>query len=387
MKHTFYKIVAAVCFMSAASASFAFDWGLSLDNASNLSGQGSDDLAFSQTEKASLWCMAAFSDSLRMDVYGYYRYKYWLPLADDTMTSQTSQLLDVTEASITFKKNLNKSKSASLSAVAGRFTLADASASVFNQSLDGIMFNYVSPKIVLRAAGGYTGLINVKSNSVHSLYYVTDDETPYQLGSKYIISTASATMQALFLQQTLGMDFVGCWNMNDDMQGDGKQRMYATMTLNGPIVSHLYYSCASTVGMMLADDLTVGDMTKATVTYFMPNKSLSIDASALYVTKDFIPFTYISASLDDNYSLNNLFKAGTSFSIKPVDSLQVAAGIDYLSPLDGGALTAGMIQWQSSLKWKIVSDVIVSLAGGQIVPLSDEYNSYYTGTLRAVFYF
>ena len=382
------KIAAAVCSAAVTAAAFAVDGGASADSQSKFSGTKLDALSLEQSEKASAWIAVPFTKDIAFDVRGYYRYSYTAPLSD-MQPGINNHRLDLTRAALAWRIPLDTSKKVNITA--GRFYADDLTSCIFSQTSDGLRIAYSMPAFACSAYGGYTGLVNAKSYTVQGLSYDIKADQPYQLNAKYIAAGLKLQTPSLINNQTFGAEFTGFFNIDTAESTDGQNRAYGTFAADGPIVSKLYYSLSSSLGVLYggSGDPVFGNLSKASVIWYPGFLSSSVSANGIYATDKFMPFTFTGISINDMFACSNVLKTGLVLSVKPAQKISCTADgyVFFASTADTGALTASAVQWTASGKWKITSDAFVSLTAGQIIPLADDVDPYFMGTARAVMSF
>jgi hypothetical protein len=382
------RIITASCAAAVAAAAFAADGGASADSQSKFYGQKFDALSLEQSEKASAWVAVPFTKDIVFDVRGYYRYSYTAQLSD-MQSGVNNHRLDLTRAALAWRIPLDTTKNVNITA--GRFYADDLTSCIFSQTSDGLRIAYSMPAFSCSAYGGYTGLVNAKSYTVQGLSYDIKADQPYQLNAKYIAAGLKLQAPSLINNQTFGAEFSGFFNVDTTENTDGLSRAYGTLAADGPVVSKVYYSLSSSLGILYggSGDPVFGNLSKASVTWYPGFLSSSVSASGVYATDKFMPFTFTGISINDAFSYSNVLKTGLALSIKPAEKISCTADgyVFFVSKADNSALAASAVQWTASGKWKITSDAFVSLTAGQIIPLADGVDPYLMGTTRAVISF
>ena len=82
-----------------------------------------------------------------------------------------------------------------------------------------------------------------------------------------------------------------------------------------------------------------------------------------------------------------MFKWGLTGSIKPVSTLLLAVGGDFVMDVEGSSFEKDCIQWNSSLKWQILSDVQFDMYIAQKIPLTDVVKPLFLGSASLVINF
>ena len=382
------RIAVTVCSAAVAAAAFAVDGGASADSQSKFSGKKFDVLSLEQSEKASAWIAVPFTKNIVFDARGYYRCSYTAQLSG-MQSGISNHRLDLTRAALAWHIPLDTVQNVNITA--GRFYAGDLSSCIFSQTSDGLRIAYSMPAFVCSAYGGYTGFVNAKSYTVHSLIYNIKPDQLYQVNAKYIAAQLTLQTPSLINNQTFGVEFSGFFNVDTAENTDGLNRAYGTLSADGPVVSKVYYSLSSSIGILYGGrgDPVIGNLSKASVVWYPGFLSSSVSASGVYATDKFMPFTFTGISINDVFSYSDVLKTGLALSVKPAEKISCTADgyVFFASNSDNSALAASAVQWTASGKWKITSDAFVSLTAGQIIPLADGVDPYLTGTARAVISF
>lgn len=357
------KAIGAILIASAVLPAAAVDFGGLLNDNTKFSGNQS--LSLDQKNALSAWMRVPFNNAgtCYFATEGVVQYEY-IQFTGQKLFTADCDLLK-------FGGIFNIGKSNKLILSAGRFYISDASGIIFAQNSDGIHLQFNMPMFTIKAYGGYTGLLNAQTvtmlNSATSTYSY-DSTKPYALAAPYAIAGASFNAPYLFANQSLGVQFYGFFGTLDSTAG--YNRMYGTLSLNGPLASKVFYTITSTIGTNDSFS-TFGNLSQLQVNWYPAFKSMSVTLSGLYASgkngplSPFIGFTSNpSTTAFDSPEYSSIIKMGLSASIKPINALYVALGADCILGCPDTVSFKGF-QWNASSRYQLFSDVQLGFSATQ----------------------
>lgn len=413
----------AVAAMLVANAAFAVDFGGLLNNTTIIKTNKKHDFKLDQKDSASVWFKTVFDETgmnyfIAEAVYDFER---------DFDADQTTNIID----SDLFKLNLGKKlANGKIGLSAGRFFYSDLSGLVFAQNADGVLFNYSGNRFDVSVYGAYTGLLNalnVKMITSERGDYVRDtdriDDTydnsfyrfkaaegdkdkVYDLAEQYAVGGLTVTLPNLFARQTVAAQFIGAFRLEKELFN----RMYATLSLNGPIAGSLYYNASSTFGFTKfhTHAAEVANLSKVNIDYYFNKFDAAVGANAVYASGDrgfLMGFTGVT-SMNPTLSLadieySGIFKFGLSSSVKFIKNLQICGACDMVFDVSNGHAKkpegafelAGIndsntgFQYSANVNWQLLSDVLLSANVSQFFAKNNEDIKKTTFGIRAVISF
>lgn len=349
-------ICASLAALSLTAVS-AVDFGGSVNNDTKFAGQKTSDLKCDQKDIASLWFRAPLTKDGSCYLAAEALYQYEKDFAVPTTTNAVD--CDLFKIGWSRKDRLNK-----MTVSAGRFASLDLTGLIFNQLADGVLFRYDMPRLSVTAYGGYTGFLNAQTVTILAPEqdpFTYDTDKIYPLAAKYGLASLSVSCPNLFLNQTLAAQFFSTFRV----EGDKYNRLYGTLSLNGPIVPSLFYTLTSTAGMTSYDGASydISNLSTASISFYPSAITSSISLNGVYASgeqgpfKKFTGFTSQTATnAYDGQQYSGMAKCGLTGTIKPVKALLLSAGADIVFDADD-SVEYGGFQYKAGATWQILSDV------------------------------
>lgn len=248
---------------------------------------------------------------------------------------------------------------------AGRFFIVDTTGSIFVQTCDGGRLALTLPGTVVTAYAGYTGLLNIKNNTIMessgNVYSLKKEEDVYDFAAPYFVPMISVSFPYLVLNQSLTLEGAAAVPTEGPNKLDDKGiRSYITGSLNGPLSTSLFYNICESFSFM---DGYFGSLSQFSLMYFTDLLSSSVAVNALYASNNFRGFTQqtMTASCND-LDLAAVFKPGLSISFVPVSFIFAKLGTDFVFDTRKGFDYYGW-QFNGSADVQIFSDLKVNIGG------------------------
>ncbi len=389
----------------AASSMFAVEWGGLVggdgkfyNNSEKF--KGGDNPTIEATADASLWLRIPFSASGEnyLITEGKYEFEHDHNI-DGRDESDNTQYLDLSLFKLVFLKHLSTGDSAKeISLSLGRFYLSDLSGKIFTQNADGLLAKYNSTFLGLSLYGSYTGLLNGRAVSMLSCEdedtYHEDNDKLYEFAERYVVGSVSASLNNLFLNQTLCLEGFGTFRAEDESYN----RMYGTLSISGPAFANTYYSVSSTLGYTAYDGdddkikTGVGNMTTGRIAYFTSFKDATFGLSGLFASDKFNGFTSNTAIQAQNEEqVSGILLAGPFGTIKPTASVLVNASAEIACDSHRGDEKdsfglAGM-QFKGGIAYQPFSDLSIKFSAVQFIDFDESENNKTTLELAAALTF
>lgn len=410
-------IAGALAASVALSSAAALDFGGVVSNGSSLSVQEESD--FLQENSLLLWVSSDFGT--------YFSFK---AAASGTVRSQKPNFYaDVDQFSLKGAfPNLERGPRL-FAFEAGRFQESEFSGRILSHTVDGLRLEFAYPRSQIKAALGYTGLLNKeKSSLLLSREDAMDasDEDVY-FAPPRLIGSLSWEFPDLFVRQTLKLSAIvqeDLRHLTQDLLEEGGETLdpsrggrvdtqYLGVGLSGPLRSTLYYDAYAYLGT--GRMLTFGEdsaSTTAEAYKYEPMLSFLTGGSARYYLRDrFNSFlsagflfaggdkdakTYLEGNGEGSYTAflplsgrsnglafapksSNLLLVELSYSMKPLDTLQTSVGlVPYFKPAAGAMSeptvdpegSAGYLgtELSGSVNYRPFSDLGLGLSAGLFLP-------------------
>lgn len=381
-KHKFLLI--ALCLLTIPT--FALDFGGYLTNKSALESYGDDnEFKLDQQNSVSLWLRQNFNKSGEnyFAVQGSYNFEADLE-EDDYINALDLELFKVSSS-------IN-SKNSKLTFDIGRFYFSDLSGIIFSQNADGVKIAFENSWIQTSLYASYTGLLNAITTEIittpassflmnkemlplenSSIAFNEDDSKIYDLAQKYVFGAFNFALPNLFLNQSIYLEFLESYRLESDEKDFN--RMYATLYLDGPIYSSLFYNASTTFGISTYDGETdVSNLSSVSVKYYLKNASFG--ASAIYASGNqgslstFSGFTKITSTYSlQNFLYSGIIKAGINANFKPISVLLLSCDCDAIFNAAAGndfdEIEYYAFQYSFGALWQVKSDFKLGFTGCQ----------------------
>ena len=368
IKNTCIAILLAAAVLPAS----AIEFGGTLGDTTKFTGAAIKDLSLDQTNTLTTWVRAPFNNAgtVYLAAEGLFKYEYIQTTNSYLLTAD----VDLFKFGSTSKFKGNKT----LTISAGRFYESDATNVILAQTCDGALVQFKMKRLNLSAFGGYTGLLNAKQitilNSASSSYSY-NTTSMYAFAAPYAICAAGISAPYLFANQSIGLQFFSFFGTASTTSG--YNRLYGTLTLNGPLASNIFYTMTETIGSSTIASLS--NLSQLQISYYPNFKSASINVTGIYASgnngpfKTFTGFTSNTATLAiDSPEYTGLIKAGLSASIKPISQLYIAAGCDCIFACPESTVSYDGFQFYGNTLYQLFTDVQLGLSGQQYFDVNKE---------------
>lgn len=360
-------LCASVAVLLAASALSAVEWGGVITNETMFAGKV-DSLKLKQSDSADLWLNVPFNktNSINLSAEGYYKFVYDdTEIADETFEN----VLNLSLLEFSLSRMIQGGKVLSVSA--GRFSVSDLTGFVFDQAVDGVSVGLSTAAADFSVFAGYTGLLNSKEVTI-----ITPDDTEYEessgalytLAPKYLPFGFSAVFPSLFANQNLSFEGWGFVDFN----GDSYSRYYASVGLDGFLMSRLFYKIQTVFGTENFESLM--NLTLFSLD-FNPVNKLGVRLYGVYASGEqgklsafsgFSSVTAVSARFED-ILYSSLLTGGFVVSNTFGNILFVSAGGSVLFDISDSSAEYFGIQFSADVLWNIFHDVQVGFSASQLI--------------------
>lgn len=345
------KRILSFIFISAFTLGsiFAVEYGGLINSDSSFKKSSSDDFIFTEKLDTSAYLKIPFSKEghTTLSTEFVYRFQYDDAKADHFINLSLLKLNHSSEVS-----------DGLVNIAAGRFSMAENTGKIFNQTSDGLFGSYQTGSFMGSMYFGYTGLINryfTTMNEMGITEYSGFTSDFYTSSLPYLVIGAELAFPNLFLEQSLG---IASWNFIG-IQKLKSNKIYGTLSLNGPLVENLYHNTHGIFAGILGDGTEqVAGLASTLLSYYFNYRGLAANAGITYASKDFQTVTSTSGLVTGD-PWTNLFLTSLSASMLPITSLYVGAETNFVMVAENmeyaGTGLAGVISYQ------LFSDVALSL--------------------------
>lgn len=381
MKRSLKTLLACAAALSLAQLAFAIETGgLLTDDTKFANVEKDGSLKLNQKNGVNLW----LRQPLNQSGTSYFAAEGAFQTEYDASAEDSDDKLKLYADLNLFKLVLKKEfDSGDLQFSLGRFYNADLSGLVYAQNGDGAKLDANISRFAVSLFGAYTGLLNAKNITI------LDDDTPdltdksktvYVLANKYVVGGLTVSLPHITASQTVSLEGFGAFSLESTTYN----RFYGTVSLDGPIVSPVFYTISSTLGFAKYDDedMVKGNLTKVSISAYPDFKSMSVSLNGVYASGTQGPFeafqgftssTAVNSLLEPEYSA--VTKLGLSATIKPIPTLLVSAGGDIIFDAgagdDGDEIKQAGFQYSLGANWQVVSDVSLGVSFGQYIGKDD----------------
>lgn len=331
-------ISTAVTSLLFSTLAFSFDFGGALSSLTKYSGHP-DNAKFNQKTTLSAWMRTPLGQGSKGSLT-YLAAEANCALEnkfDNDLPSDKKNVFtwDIALLKINYD---NKFGSDSINIGAGRFFVSDLTGKIFAQTCDGAIISFATPGFNFSIYGGFTGLLNAQNakilNGKTAVAKTVDNA--YEFADKYLVMDAAVSFPYLFLNQTLGLQFLGTFGFENEKIN----RMYATASLNGPLSDIIFYNLNTTFAFNNGTGVNGYQTSNLSNLSFMLMASKIKTLFALNGTyasgtqeggiKQFVGFTHMTATnaLSGRLEYNGITKAGLSASTRFNSILSMNLGFD-----------------------------------------------------------
>lgn len=387
----FFVLSFALCFSFAA---FAVDFGGLATNRSTLEKFNKLNPQLNQKNSLSVWIRQNFDKSGENYIAAETSYNFESDFFVANSSNQVfTNTLDFNLLKFAHVKDFDFGK---FGLNAGRFYFSDLSGIVFVQNADGIKFDFQNDWVKTSIYSSYTGLLNALTSEMITSpatsfsfaeqvplegsqnSFVADTNKLYDLAQKYLIGAFSFSLPNLIANQTVSLEYLGAFRLENEKFN----RMYASLSFDGPIYNSLFYNISTTFGFTnYAGENKISNLSKANIRYYL--KNLSLGANAIYasgnqgVLSTFSGFTKNTSTYSrQSFLYSGIIKAGLNASYKPIPTLLLTADCDTIFNASAGSnfdkIEFFAFQYSVGALWQVKSDFQLGLTGYQFL---DKANS------------
>lgn len=225
---------------------FAFEWGGLLNNKSKgeykVNNSANEDTAFAFKQKNGLyiWLSNPLSEK------GNWKLNSEVAYIAEVKTDDEPVFQNIFDLSLLKFSGQFAFKKSSVDVSLGRFIVSDKTNNIFSATSDGAYLKFNSSIVGLSGYVGYTGLTNSLNSTEIEGYDNKDVVQFYKFQYPLIPCIFSLEFPSLFANQNLTFQLLGSLNCGNNANVGNKY--FATIALDGPIYSKLFYQLQTTFG-------------------------------------------------------------------------------------------------------------------------------------------
>ena len=329
---------------------FAVDYGGLITSDSSFKQNGSQDFVFAEQMDASAYLKVPFTKDGNTLLSAEFAYR--LQYGD----SQINHFINLPLLKISHTREVSNGL---MNIAAGRYIMADGTGKIFSQTSDGLFGSYKTSSFSGSMYFGYTGLVNRFYTSMNEVGvsgeysgFVSDF---YTSSLPYLVVGADFSLPNLFYGQNLS---IGSWNFIGT-QKLKSNKIYGTISMNGPLVANLYHNTNVVLAGILGDGTAqFAGLASSVFTYYFNYMGLAANVGLTYASKEFQPVTNISG-LVTGAPWSNLFVPAVSVSILPLSALYV--GLETNVALQAESMEYTGVGFAAVASYQLFSDVAFSL--------------------------
>lgn len=375
------------------SQGFSFEWGGLLNNNSTgvyevkNSLNEDADFSFNQKNGLYLWLSNPLSEKGNWKLNSEIAYIANVKPNDEPVFQN---IIDLTllkfSGQLAFKKS-------SVDVSLGRFVVSDKTGNIFSTTSDGAYLKFNSSIVGLSGYVGYTGLTNLLNSTEIEGYDNEDVVQFYKFQYPLIPLIFSFELPSLFANQNLTFQVLASLNCGNNVNMGNKY--FATLALDGPIYSKLFYLLQTTFGTKEFK----GIMNYSSVDFmWYPLSFVNINLGVKYTSGKedlnglFVPFSGVTlvqkSSLDENYLSDCLLPtASIVFYNGPFHSkLEVKCDIDIVDA-ENNLFTVRGYYGSLDTTLNIFSDLQIGFDMNLFVDSVSSQDFMFNATIKAAFAF
>ncbi len=360
---------------------FAFDFGSVVTNGTSFESPNTSDYELVQKNSVSAWLKTPLGKAGKGDFSANFVYNFEFDKENETYKN----ILDLNLFAFSYA---DETDNFSYNLKAGRFSFSDLTGNIFTQIADGVKFGFKNNVCSVNVYGSYTGLLNALNTEMittslkndnglftedSSTSFNADYDKVYDFANKYAVADLCISFPNLFKNQGISLEGLGSFSL----EGDTFNRMYATLSFEGPIYSSLFYNLSSTFGFINFDDETnVSNLSKVKIEYFF--KKVVVGINGLYASgsqgflKEFVGITKNTSTYSSqSFLYSGLITGGANFAFRPDNSVLVFASADSVfnaaSGDDNEDIEYFGFQYSLGTLWQVKSDFSVGFSLCQFI--------------------
>lgn len=395
-------IFAAFFLIFSLSASAALDFGGLLTNESAFQTYFDEKFKLDQKNSVSLWARQNFDKTGENFFIAEGNYNFEGDFEKENDDERFSHALDLAVFSANLSNHFDSSK---INFTAGRFYFSDISGIIFTQNADGAKFDFQNSYFKISAYGAYTGFLNALNIKIisakpaemaqngnmpatqdKSKIFIADSDKIYDFAEKYAAAALTLSFPFFAANQSATAEFLGTFRLENEKYN----RMYATLSFDGPLYNSLFYDFSSTFEFINYEQKDengnpetkndVSNLSKIGIYYYFSKASLGL--SGIYASGNqgaFSPFLGFTKNTS-TYSLqeflySGIIKGGANATFKPFENFLLSANCDLIFNALAGDKNDGEMEkikyygfeYSAGVTWQVKSDFQLGVTASQFL--------------------
>ena len=369
------KFIFSLLLFLAASFVYSFDYGFIYNSSIQTLKVDDKPFSFSGNENLNLWSRIPLTEWASLVMDGNYNLSYDF--------EKLYHQVDLT--SLYAEMDFQTSKDAKIGVDLGRIQFSDFSGLIYNSSLDGGKIDFELSDAQIELFSGYTGLLNGKSVRFANIYQENDASNVYQLAPEMVITGFSTNVKNIFDNSAIACDF-STFILSSNLEGRDTS-VYAEVGIEGPLSSLLYHKVSAAMNFSAGEKNIAGFLATGNLMYYPDFLSSSLTAEVTFATDTCQPILDTPVVFGTSNSLTGLLKFTLGGSLKPISNMVLSAGADFVMDIEGSNVAKNCVQWNGSVNYQILSDLVFTLFVAQKIALTPAANNLFMGSVSLVLNF
>lgn len=294
------------------SSAVAFEWGGTLKNDSRVSINAEKLVVYNQTNSLNVWLSVPITKDNVWNFYVEGNYKFLLrPVPKPVFIIN---ILDIPLLKVSGQINVGN---VPLKLAVGRFKVTDFTSKIINNTCDGVLANAAIGFVNIDAYFGFTGLTNQLTSSGFLAKNGTlnvKNGNLYVLDNPFIPAIVKLSLPSIFANQSIVMQGL----VAIDCSEEKNSKYYATVGLEGPLYSNLFYELKTTISTESFN--SISNLSTIMLTWF-PTRSIRLHLMTDYASGGELCF--------DNFRTVSSFSQSELTIVELSDALIPSAGVSF----------------------------------------------------------
>ncbi len=387
MKKIVLFLIISVLFIVSLSA---FSWEGLVDVNMAFTGP-TNNISLGQTDELTMSFKAPIKSSIPMYITGSgsYAFEYQKELTTEAQVTEKAVISNLLDISL-LKYNVNFGD---ISIDAGRFPVSDITGIIISQPIDAAKVTYFTQKVTVNAYAGFTGFLNSHTVDINAAPNEKSESEIYALAAPFFVTNVMFGAPRLFANQDLFGEVLATIDAGNSETPNS--RIYGNLALTGPLSNSLYYTVASSIGVIQNEESKwdVSNLSSLELTTFFPYGSSMLSWKTVFAsaneTSRFETFTAANASIDGSVPYGGYLKTGLVGTIRPIDTVMLFLAPDIIFNVMNDDMDKGYagFQWMFNAKYTATSDLDIVASVSQFISSVKDEKPYLNANIGLSFRF